>query len=70
MHSSHMESDACEGVASDVGVAKFESSVRRGREDLSAFQELVRWERFDDVVCESDRGEELQPCDVELLVEA
>ena len=68
MHSSHMESDACEGVASDVGVAKFESSVRRGREDLSAFQELVRWVHF--VVCESDRGEELQPCDVELLVEA
>ena len=68
MHSSHMESVACEGVAFDVGVAKFESSVRRGREDLSAFQELVRWVHF--VVCESDRGEELQPCDVELLVEA
>ena len=63
-----MESNACEGVAFDVEVVAFESSVRRGREDLSAFQELVRWVHF--VVCESDRGEELQPCDVELLVEA
>jgi hypothetical protein len=70
MHSSHMESDACKGVASDVGAATFESSVHRGREDLSAFQELVHWVRFNDVVCEGDRGEELQPCGVGLLVEA
>ncbi len=65
-----MESNACKGDASDVEVVAFESSVRRGREDMSAFQELVRWVRFDDVVCEGERGEEPQPCDVELLVEA
>ena len=65
-----MESDVCEGVAFGVGVATFESSVHRGCEDLSVFQGSVRWVRFDDVVCEGDREEELQPCDVALLVEA
>ncbi len=70
MHSSHMESGACEGVAFDVGVATFESSVHPGRGGALAFPSLVRWLCSDDVVYEGDKGEEAQLCDVAFRVGA